>query len=52
MSTTKIDVGMISATGTASSSTVLKGDGTWGSGSPLEFVSTQVASSSASISFT
>mgnify|MGYP003123662251 CR=1 FL=1 len=52
MSQTKIDVGMISATGTASSSTVLKGNGTWGSGSPMELVSTSVASDTASIAFT
>ena len=52
MSQTKIDVGMISATGTASSSTVLKGDGTWGSGSPLEFVSSSTASDSASVALT
>ena len=43
---------MISATGTASSSTVLKGDGTWGSGSPLEFVSSTTASDSASVALT
>ena len=52
MSQTKIDVGMISATGTASSSTVLKGNGTWGSGSPLEFVSSSTASDSASVALT
>ena len=43
---------MISATGTASSSTVLKGNGTWGSGSPLEFVSSSTASDSASVELT
>jgi len=54
MSTTKLDVGMISATGTASSSTVLKGNGTWATEStgPYEFVSSATASSSSSVEFT
>ena len=52
MSQTKIDVGMISATGTASSSTVLKGDGTWGSGSPITLISDTDISNAASFNFT
>ena len=52
MSTTKLDVGMISATGTASSSTVLKGNGTWGAGGGWEFVSGATASGTAAVEFT
>ena len=54
MSQTKIDVGMISATGTASSSTVLKGNGTWATEAvgAFEFVSSATASSSSSVEFT
>jgi len=49
-----VGIAELSATGTASSSTFLRGDNAWSAvTSPaLSFVSTQVASSSASISFT
>ena len=52
MATTKIDVGLLDASGTPSASTVLLGNGTWGSGSPLEFVSSTTASDSASVALT
>ena len=52
MATTKIDVGLLDASGTPSASTVLLGNGTWGSGSPLEFVSSSTASDSASVALT
>ena len=52
MATTKIDEGLLDASGTPSASTVLLGNGTWGSGSPLEFVSSTTASSSASVALT
>ena len=52
MATTKIDVGLLDASGTPSASTVLLGNGTWGSGSPLEFVSSSTASDSASVELT
>ena len=52
MATTKVDVGLLDASGTASASTVLLGSGAWGSGSPLEFVSSSTASDSASVALT
>ena len=52
MATTKVDIGLLDASGTPSSSTVLLGSGAWGSGSPLEFVSSSTASSSASVALT
>ena len=52
MATTKVDVNLISATGTASSSTFLRGDGAWqGAGGGWEFVGQSVASSTAIVSF-
>lgn len=54
MATTKVDVNLISASGSPGSGTFLRGDGTWNEagGGAWEFVSTAVASSSASIEFT
>lgn len=43
---------MISATGTASASTVLLGNGTWGSGSPITLISDTDISDAATYNFT
>ena len=54
MATTKVDVNLISATGTASSSTFLRGDSSWDTpaGGAWNLISTSVASSSASLTIT
>ncbi len=52
MATTKVDINLISATGTASSSTFLRGDSAWSAPTGgLVFLSTATASGSASIDF-
>ena len=54
MSQTKIDIGMISTTGTASSSTFLRGDNAWTAvtNPAITYVSSATASSRSSIEFT
>ena len=54
MSQTKIAVGMVDASGTPGSGNFLRGDGAWNAagGDGWAFVSSQSASSSASITFT
>ena len=54
MATTKVDVNLIGATGTPGSGNFLRGDGSWqaAGGDGWAFVSSQSASSSASIPFT
>ena len=52
MATTKEDVNLISATGTASSSTFLRGDGAWqGAGGGWEFVGQSDGAATALVSF-
>ena len=52
MATTKVDINLISATGTASSSTFLRGDSSWNApAGGLTFIQTQTADSAASIDF-
>ena len=52
MATTKVDVNLISATGTASSSTFLRGDGAWSGGGAMTFINTSDLSSAATYDFT
>ena len=54
MATTKVDINLISATGTASSSTFLRGDSSWNTpdAGGWEEVSTTTASASATVEFT
>ena len=52
MATTKIDVGLLDASGTASASTALLGNGTWGTASPITLISDTDISNAASYSFT
>ena len=54
MATTKVDINLISATGTASSSTFLRGDSSWTalSAAPWVIIGTATASDSASLTVT
>ena len=53
MATTKVDIGLIDTSGTASSSTFLRGDGAWqAAGGDWTFVSSTTASTSSEIAFT
>jgi len=53
MATTKVDVNLISATGTPGSGNFLRGDGTWNSPTAAwSFVSTQTVSGAANVSVT
>jgi len=52
MATTKVDINLISATGTASSSTFLRGDGAWQGASFEALIGSTVISNDATISFT
>jgi len=51
MATTKVDIGLIDTSGTASSSTVLRGDGAWTTTTGWAFVSSATASTSATLDF-
>ena len=52
MATTKVDVNLIGATGTPSSSVFLRGDGTWNSAGGLTFISSTDISAAATYNFT
>jgi len=52
MATTKVDVNLISATGTPGSGNFLRGDSTWNSAGTWNIIGTSVASTSASLTIT